>query len=394
MALFEGETGLSLQAAREEATRCLFCYDAPCVAACPTGIDVPGFIHAITTGNLDGSARTILAANPLGGTCARVCPVESLCEGACVRVPLDGPVKIGALQRVAMDAYRDAGRPFFVPGAPVGKRVAVVGAGPAGLACAAELQAPRHRRHDLRGAPEGRRARCLRHRPLAARARDDRPRGGRGGARRRRDPARHAGRQRRGGRGRGRRHRADGDGAARAVRRRLPGARPGSEPTARRARRGPRGRRRRADPARARRHRRGRAGRRRRQPGPRPARRRRRRRQHGDGRGGGRRPAGRRRGHRLLPPRRGRSARLPARDRARPLARRSLPLPRGPGRDHGHRRPGERRRLRHHAPGRAGRQRPRGAPGRFPGRGSRSSSTRSSWPPARSPSSVSSTSSP
>jgi len=140
MAVFEGETGLSLQAAREEATRCLFCYDAPCVAACPTGIDVPGFIHAIATGNLDGSARTILAANPLGGTCARVCPVESLCEGACVRVPLDGAIKIGALQRVAMDAYRDAGRPFFVPGPSVGKRVAVVGAGPAGLACAAELR--------------------------------------------------------------------------------------------------------------------------------------------------------------------------------------------------------------------------------------------------------------
>jgi dihydropyrimidine dehydrogenase (NAD+) subunit PreA len=144
MAVFEGETGLSLQAAREEATRCLFCYDAPCIAACPTGIDVPGFIHAIATGNLDGSARTILAANPLGGTCARVCPVESLCEGACVRVPLDGPVKIGALQGVAMDAYRDAGRPFFVAGPATGKRVAVVGAGPAGLACAAEL-----RRHGI-----------------------------------------------------------------------------------------------------------------------------------------------------------------------------------------------------------------------------------------------------
>ena len=144
MAGFDVDQGLAPQAAREEATRCLFCYDAPCVAACPTGIDVPGFIHAIATGNLDGSARTILAANPLGGTCARVCPVESLCEGACVRVPLDGAVKIGALQRVAMDAYRDAGRPFFVPGAPVGKRVAVVGAGPAGLACAAEL-----RRHGI-----------------------------------------------------------------------------------------------------------------------------------------------------------------------------------------------------------------------------------------------------
>ena len=200
MAVFEGETGLSLQAAREEATRCLFCYDAPCVAACPTGIDVPGFIHAIATGNLDGSARTILAANPLGGTCARVCPVESLCEGACVRVPLDGPVKIGALQRVAMDAYRDAGRPFFVPGEPVGKRVAVVGAGPAGLACAAELRRHGHRRHDLRGAREGRRARCVRHRPVAACARHDRPRGGRGRACRRRDLARHAGGRGRGGR--------------------------------------------------------------------------------------------------------------------------------------------------------------------------------------------------
>ena len=144
MAVFEGETGLSLQAAREEATRCLFCYDAPCVAACPTGIDVPGFIHAIATGNLDGSARTILASNPLGGTCARVCPVESLCEGACVRVPLDRAVSIGALQCVAMDAYRDAGRPFFVPGPTTGKKIAVVGAGPAGLSCAAEL-----RRHGI-----------------------------------------------------------------------------------------------------------------------------------------------------------------------------------------------------------------------------------------------------
>ena len=394
MALFEGETGLSLQAAREEATRCLFCYDAPCVAACPTGIDVPGFIHAITTGNLDGSARTILAANPLGGTCARVCPVESLCEGACVRVPLDGPVKIGALQRVAMDAYRDAGRPFFVPGAPVGKRVAVVGAGPAGLACAAEL-----RRHGIDvtifearakagglaayGIVPWRHAREMTAHEVAEveRAGVEIRRGTRVGSAGEGGVAAGA-------------DRADGDGAARGVRRRLPGARPGSEPPPRRARRGPRGRGRRADPARARGHRRGRAGRRRRQPGPRPARRRRRRRQHGDGRGGGRRPAGRRRGDGLLPPRRGRSPRLPARDRARALARRSIPLPRGPGRDHGHRRPRHRRRLRHHAPGRAGRQWPRRAPGRSPGRGSRWSSTRSSWPPARSPSSASSTSSP
>jgi dihydropyrimidine dehydrogenase (NAD+) subunit PreA len=140
MAAIDGDPGLSLQAAREEAERCLFCFDAPCIAACPTGIDVPGFIHAIATGNLDGSARTILAANPLGGTCARVCPVESLCEGACVRVGLDRAVPIGALQRVAMDAYRDAGRPFFVAGPPAGKRVALVGAGPAGLTCAVELR--------------------------------------------------------------------------------------------------------------------------------------------------------------------------------------------------------------------------------------------------------------
>ncbi len=144
MAVSDGDLGLNLQTAREEAARCLFCFDAPCVAACPTGIDVPGFIRAIATGNLDGSARTILAANPLGGTCARVCPVESLCEGACVRVALDWAVRIGSLQRVAMDAYRDAGRPFFVPGPAAGKRVAVVGAGPAGLACAAEL-----RRHGI-----------------------------------------------------------------------------------------------------------------------------------------------------------------------------------------------------------------------------------------------------
>jgi len=132
--------GLQPQAARAEAARCLFCFDAPCVTACPTGIDVPGFIRGIASGNLDGSARTILAANPLGGTCARVCPVERLCEGACVRGSLDRPIAIGLLQRFAIDAYLEAGRPFVVAGEPRAGRVAVVGSGPAGLACAAELR--------------------------------------------------------------------------------------------------------------------------------------------------------------------------------------------------------------------------------------------------------------
>jgi dihydropyrimidine dehydrogenase (NAD+) subunit PreA len=140
MAGLDGDHGLGPQAARDEAARCLFCYDAPCVAACPTGIDVPAFVRAIHTGDPHGAARTILAANPLGGTCARVCPVEHLCEGACVRTSLDRPVAIGALQRFAVDAHREAGRPFVVPGSPRPGRVAVVGAGPAGLACAAELR--------------------------------------------------------------------------------------------------------------------------------------------------------------------------------------------------------------------------------------------------------------
>jgi len=140
MAGLDGDHGMDPQAARDEAARCLFCFDAPCVTACPTGIDVPGFIRAIATGNPDGSARTILAANPLGGTCARVCPVEHLCEGACVRTSLDRPVPIGALQRYAIDTYRDSGRPFVIPGPARPGRVAVVGAGPAGLACAAELR--------------------------------------------------------------------------------------------------------------------------------------------------------------------------------------------------------------------------------------------------------------
>ena len=121
-----------------EAERCLYCFDAPCTTACPTAIDVPTFIQRIAQDNLRGAARAILEANPLGGMCARVCPTELLCEQVCVRHQADArPVEIGALQRYATDAYLAApGAPLFTRAAPSGKRVAVVGAGPAGLACA------------------------------------------------------------------------------------------------------------------------------------------------------------------------------------------------------------------------------------------------------------------
>jgi dihydropyrimidine dehydrogenase (NAD+) subunit PreT len=121
-----------------EAERCYYCFDAPCTAACPTGIDVPTFIQRVAQGNNRGAARTILEANPLGGMCARVCPTEVLCEQACVRnTHEEKPVEIGALQRHATDAwFADPGAPLFTRASASGKRVAVVGAGPAGLACA------------------------------------------------------------------------------------------------------------------------------------------------------------------------------------------------------------------------------------------------------------------
>jgi dihydropyrimidine dehydrogenase (NAD+) subunit PreT len=126
--------------ARVAADRCLFCWEAPCVAACPTGIDIPLFIRQISTGNALAAARTILDANIMGGMCARVCPTETLCEQACVREAAEGaPVKIGLLQRHATDALLASGRQPYRQGAPTGRRVAVVGAGPAGLACAHKL---------------------------------------------------------------------------------------------------------------------------------------------------------------------------------------------------------------------------------------------------------------
>jgi glutamate synthase (NADPH/NADH) small chain len=124
--------------AMAESNRCLYCYDAPCVTACPTSIDIPSFIRKISTGNPDGAAKTILSANIMGGTCARACPTEVLCEEACVRnVAEDTAVEIGSLQRFAVDHLmaRDLPHPFK-RGAPTGKTIAVVGAGPAGLSCA------------------------------------------------------------------------------------------------------------------------------------------------------------------------------------------------------------------------------------------------------------------
>jgi dihydropyrimidine dehydrogenase (NAD+) subunit PreT len=130
---------LTRNEAAVEAARCLMCYDAPCTHACPTHIDIPRFIKKISTQNLRGSARTILESNLLGATCARVCPVQELCEGACVLGAEHKPIAIGRLQRYAMDFAYEKGLELFSPAKTVGKRVAVIGAGPAGLSCAGEL---------------------------------------------------------------------------------------------------------------------------------------------------------------------------------------------------------------------------------------------------------------
>jgi glutamate synthase (NADPH/NADH) small chain len=122
-----------------EANRCLYCYDAPCSHACPTHIDVPKFIKKISTGNLIGSARSIFDSNLLGATCARVCPVQELCEGACVLGSEHKPIMIGRLQRFAMDHVYERDIPVVKIAPRTGKKVAVVGSGPAGLSCAGEL---------------------------------------------------------------------------------------------------------------------------------------------------------------------------------------------------------------------------------------------------------------
>ena len=130
---------LTQHEALTESARCLMCYDAPCTHACPTHIDIPRFIKKISTGNLLGSARTILTANLLGATCARVCPVQELCEGACVLGSEHKPIAIGRLQRHAMDYLYSKHINLFRPAKSTGKKVAIVGAGPAGLTCAGEL---------------------------------------------------------------------------------------------------------------------------------------------------------------------------------------------------------------------------------------------------------------
>jgi dihydropyrimidine dehydrogenase (NAD+) subunit PreT len=135
----EVNPGLTNREAIEESNRCLYCYDAPCITACPTGIDIPTFIKKIASGNVKGSAKTIMKSNPIGASCARVCPTEELCEGACVLNHSTKPIMIGHLQRYATDWAIRNEQVLFEPGKKNGKSVAIVGGGPAGLSAAREL---------------------------------------------------------------------------------------------------------------------------------------------------------------------------------------------------------------------------------------------------------------
>jgi glutamate synthase (NADPH/NADH) small chain len=135
----EIKPGLTNQEAIEEANRCLYCYDAPCINACPTGIDIPTFIKKIASENLLGSAKTIMTSNPVGASCSRVCPTEELCEGACVLNYSTKPIMIGSLQRFATDWAIQNEQTLFQPGEANGRTVAVIGSGPAGLSAARDL---------------------------------------------------------------------------------------------------------------------------------------------------------------------------------------------------------------------------------------------------------------
>jgi dihydropyrimidine dehydrogenase (NAD+) subunit PreT len=136
---------LTAPEALTEANRCLYCYDAPCIVACPTEINIPQFIGRIGAGNPHGAAKTILDSNILGHSCASACPTEVLCEGACVYNSLNHkPILIGKLQRYAVEKAYEDGVQFYSPGPPSGKKVALIGAGPASLACAHELRKQGH----------------------------------------------------------------------------------------------------------------------------------------------------------------------------------------------------------------------------------------------------------
>lgn len=137
----ELKPAMTTNQATAEAHRCLFCFDSPCMKACPTHIDISTFIKKIATGNVKGSAKTILESNWIALTCAKACPVDVLCEGACVYTERgEKPIEIGRLQRYAIDRYFQMGMPpLFTPSPKNGKSVGVIGSGPAGLACAAEL---------------------------------------------------------------------------------------------------------------------------------------------------------------------------------------------------------------------------------------------------------------
>lgn len=138
-----------------ESDRCYFCYDAPCMNACPTSIDIPLFIRQINAGNPVGAAKTILSENILGGMCARVCPTETLCEEVCVRETSEGkPVKIGELQRYATDVLMETGNHPFKRAPETGKHIAIVGAGPAGISAAHRLAVHGHQVTILKPAPK------------------------------------------------------------------------------------------------------------------------------------------------------------------------------------------------------------------------------------------------
>ncbi|GIN20870.1 MAG TPA: NAD(P)-dependent oxidoreductase [Bacillus bacterium] len=135
----ESKPSFNAQEALDEANRCLYCYDAPCIKACPTGINIPGFIKKIASGNLKGSAKMIMEENPIGASCSRVCPTEELCEGACVLNHSTNPILIGDLQRYATDWAIKNEQALFEAGERNEKKVAIVGSGPAGLSAAREL---------------------------------------------------------------------------------------------------------------------------------------------------------------------------------------------------------------------------------------------------------------